>query len=294
MKPRPKICCIGEVLWDSLPSGLYLGGAPLNVCYHLNRLGIDSVIASRVGNDRLGKEALRRIKNLNIPTELIQLDEKNETGFVEVKLTMEGDPRYEILKPAAWDHIELSDPLGDEIKNCWGLVFGSLAQRHEISRKTIQELWKNDVRLIFDMNLRKPFINEEVLHLSLQKADIVKMNEEELNYLKDWYSLSGSSQNAVETLADQFNCPVICITKGAKGSMLFLNSRWYEHKGFPVKTKDVVGAGDAFLASLLYGIITKKEGKEMLACANATGAVVARKDGAMPDYSVDEVLSERG
>ena len=292
MSEMNKILCIGEVLWDSLPSGLYLGGAPLNVCYHLNQLNIESVIASKVGKDRLGKEAIRRINKMDISTDLVQYDEQRETGFVGVELTEGGDPQYNILQPVAWDEIIYSKNLEDTAEQSLGLVFGTLAQRNETSRKTIQALMGTDLSLIFDMNLRKPFINKKVIRQSLEMADIVKMNEEELNYLIDWYSLSGGPKSAVEDIVDQFNCSTVCVTKGANGSMLFKDGEWFEHKGFPVKAKDVVGAGDAFLASLIHGIITGEDGKDLLVYANATGSLIAQKDGATPQYSLDEIRSE--
>ncbi|MGM0545391.1 MAG: carbohydrate kinase family protein [Bacteroidota bacterium] len=289
MSEKSKVMCIGEVLWDSLPSGLYLGGAPLNVCYHLNQLDIESVIASKVGKDRLGKEAVRRIKMMGISTELVQYDDQHETGFVGVELTQNGDPDYSILEPVAWDFIRYTERLEQAADNISAIVFGSLGQRNKISRKTIQKLWQSDAQLIFDMNIRKPFVNKEVICQSLEIADIVKLNEDELNYLIQWYSLSGGPHNAVEELTEQFNCSTICITKGANGSMLFRDGLWFEHKGFPVKAKDVVGAGDAFLASLLHGIIKGKSGEEMLVCANATGSLIAQKDGATPEYNLGDV-----
>lgn len=292
MDKQKKILCIGEVLWDSLPSGLYLGGAPLNVCYHLNQFGLDATIASRVGNDRLGQEAIRRIKGLGIPVELIQQDDQLETGFVGVELSQNGDPRYNIVEPVAWDQIKVTEELQKKASESWGLVFGSLAQRNKVSRQSIQKLWKGDTMLIFDMNLREPFINQDVIYNSLTMANVVKMNEEELNYLIEWLGLSGSSRSAVEDLVKEFECSTVCITKGANGSMLFYEGQWFEHTGFPVKAKDVVGAGDAFLASLLHGISKGKPGKEMLACANATGSLIAQKDGATPGYDLNEVMNE--
>ncbi|MDX1670943.1 MAG: carbohydrate kinase [Balneolaceae bacterium] len=287
-----KILCVGEVLWDALPSGLYLGGAPLNVCYHLSRFDMDALIASRVGDDRLGNEAVRRIKNLGIPTDLIQIDAEHETGFVKVELSETGDPQYDIVKPAAWDSIELIPDLEKTAGKAWGMVFGSLAQRNSTSRETIQKLWDRSRRLIFDMNLREPFVDRDRIHESLQVADIVKMNEEELNRLTAWYSLRDSPRDAVGQLADRFGCSHICVTRGAEGSMLYYNGEWITHGGYPVVAKDVVGAGDAFLAALLHGIIKEKEGRELLETANATGSLVARKDGATPDYAPEDVWKE--
>lgn len=292
MSSQNGILCIGEILWDALPSGLYLGGAPLNVCYHLNQFGIGAAIASRVGNDRLGSEATLRIKRKGMLTEQIQKDDHHETGFVSVELSKSGDPTYDILEPVAWDFIEFTESLEEAVQNCWGLVFGSLAQRNEISRHTIQKLWELDVKKILDMNLRTPYVNKDHIFDSLEVSDIIKMNEDELNQLKDWYDLAGETPKAIEQVAQKFDCRLVCITRGANGAVIFREGEWYEHKGFPVKAKDAVGAGDAFLAALLYGIKNGKDSSELLTFANATGALVAQKDGATPAYSMQDILQE--
>lgn len=286
------ILCIGEILWDSLPSALYLGGAPLNVCYHLNQLGINASIASKVGKDRLGEEAISRIESKGISTDLIQQDGAHETGFVCVTIGEDGDPEYNIIEPVAWDFIRLNDRLVNVLEGCWGLVFGSLAQRNSASRETIQKLWQLDVLKILDMNLRPPHVEKQVIFDSLQAADIIKMNEEELDQLKQWYDLSDNTREAVEQVSQKFNSSLVCITRGANGATIFRDGIWSEHRGFPKKARDVVGAGDAFLAALLFGIKSGKVGNELLAYANATGALVAQKDGATPSYSMEDILSQ--
>jgi fructokinase len=290
MSNQNKILCIGEVLWDALPSGLFLGGAPLNVCYHLNQFGIEADIASRVGDDRLGEEAVGRIKHKGIATKHIQIDQKFETGFVSVELSDNEDPKYDIIEPAAWDHISLSGDLRESAQNSWGLVFGSLAQRNQKSRETIQKLWNLKIKKIFDVNLRPPHVEREIVMDALRVADIVKMNEEELGQLAEWCSISGDTQKVVEKLAQQFDCPVICITHGTKGAILYQEGAWFEHAGFPVSVTDTVGAGDAFLAALLYGIKSNQNGNELLAYANAAGSLVARKEGATPEYSTADIF----
>lgn len=285
------ILCIGEILWDALPGGLYLGGAPLNVCYHLNRQGIRAVIASRIGNDRLGKEALRRIKQKNIPHEYIQDDPDAETGFVEVTIGEDGEPAYDIVKPVAWDFIEKSPELEGLSDTCWAIVFGTLAQRSETTRNTIQALWSGSALNILDLNLRPPYDDEKVVHDSLRVADIVKMNEDELSRLKEWFSLPGNDREAVERLCDRFDCSLVCITKGAEGAMMYKENLWHEHSGYPVETKDTVGAGDAFFAAFIAGLRREMKGKELLAFANAAGSLVAQNDGATPEYAISDIDS---
>lgn len=291
MRDQEGILCIGEILWDALPSGLYLGGAPLNVCYHLKQFDVDAIVSSRVGNDRLGLEAIRRIKHKGINTNYIQKDYEHETGFVSVELSQNGEPEYMINEPVAWDFVELTDLLCDLAQNCWGIVFGSLAQRNKVSRVTIQKMWDLNIKKIFDMNIRPPYIDKDIINQSLTVSDIVKMNEDELNQLKDWYGLSSKTSKAVEELAAKFDCSLFCITCGANGSIIFEDGTWIEHKGYPVKVADVVGAGDAFLAALLYGINSGWEYEKILSFANATGAFVAQKQGATPDYNKAKIKS---
>lgn len=289
---KRRVVCVGEVLWDALPGGLYLGGAPLNVCYHLNQLGIDASISSKVGDDRLGKEALRRMKSKGISTEYVQRDKKHETGFVKVQFgEHNNEPSYDIIKPVAWDFIQPTEEIITLVKNSWGLVFGSLAQRHEISRQTIQRLWRYEGKKILDLNLRTPYIDKDIIEDSLQVADIVKVNKEELFQLKKWYSLSDDDPEATKELIEKFNCSLVCITCGPDGAWLYQDNSWYEHPGYRIQAEDTVGAGDAFLAALVYGLQKNKHGEELLAYANAAGSLVAQKNGATPEYDVQDVAS---
>lgn len=290
MSKQNEIICIGEILWDALPSGLYLGGAPLNVCYHLNRFGVTAAIASRVGNDRLGREASARIRRKGIPDDYIQVDEQAETGFVRIELNEKGDPDYDIVQPVAWDFVEFVPALGRAVRDTRGVVFGSLAQRNERTRTTIQQLWDTEAKKIFDMNLRPPFVDRDIVTASLEVADIVKVNDHEMDRLQKWYGLPAAVQKAADALADRFACSLICITRGKEGAQLYRDGRWYEHAGFPVTTRDAVGAGDAFLAAMLFGFLRGKEGEDLLAYANAAGALVAGMDGATPAYTMQDVL----
>lgn len=288
MSDKSDVLCIGEILWDALPSGLFLGGAPLNVCFHLNQFGVDADIASRVGKDRLGKEALQRIENKEISTGHIQVGEEAETGFVQVDVES-GNPVYEIVKPAAWDFLRFNDTLEKKAGNSWGLVFGSLAQRHPVSRATIQKLWRSSTRKILDINLRPPHVDKKIIRDSLEVADIIKMNKEELDQLSQWYSLPDDPHRAVEALASEFKCPLICVTQGAGGAVMYEDNSWYRHPGYRAVSKDTVGAGDAFLAAMIFGLQHNKEREDILEYANAAGSFVAQKDGATPEYSLHDI-----
>ncbi|HYW34460.1 MAG TPA: carbohydrate kinase [Balneolaceae bacterium] len=284
-----EIICVGEILWDGLPSGLYLGGAPLNVCLHLHNLGEQSTIFSRVGDDRLGKEALRRLRAKGLSTELIQIDNKRETGFVAVELDRTGDPNYQFIEPTAWDYISPKNALYKRLDKAWGIVFGSLAQRNGRSRNTIQQLLNSDCHKVFDVNLRAPHFNRDIIETSLYAADILKINESELEQLYEWFKITKSSEGSVRMLAQKFDCPVIAVTRGAEGAELLYHDSWFSCPSHEVNVADTVGAGDAFTAALLSGIKSGKTGKEIIAFANAAGAYVASKNGAIPAYDTQEI-----
>lgn len=284
-----EIICFGEVLWDALPSGLFLGGAPLNVAFHLHVLGERLALVSRVGNDRLGREGLRRIRRKGLDTGLIQTDRTLETGFVQVDVDASGNPAYEIIEPVAWDHIELTNFLERKLHKAWGVVFGSLAQRNEVTRSTIHTFFNSRCRKIFDINLREPFTDRSLVEESLKASQIVKLNEEELNRLAEWFSLPGSDERAVRKLADRFRIDTVCVTCGAGGAALLNEEEWAEHPGYDIQVADAVGAGDAFLAALLTGLRKGRDNHNLLAFANAAGALVATRYGATPDYEADQI-----
>lgn len=282
-----EIVCVGEVLWDALPEGLFLGGAPFNVASHLQSLGQEVAFVSRVGDDRLGREALRRMEARGLGTEFTQLDDALPTGFVQVELGSIGDPDYEILEPAAWDAITYSDALGQHASGTDALVYGSLAQRAPTSRWTIQRLCEADLLRVFDVNLRPPFIDRSVVERSLTAADVVKCNDEELWRLQDWFDLPDDLEAAMAELATSFGCTSICVTAGPEGAWLWKDGVQSRHPGYAVDVVDTVGAGDAFLAALLTGLLNGEHGTALLEHANRLGAYVAARSGALPPCPID-------
>ena len=282
MHAAASILCVGELLWDSLPDGLYLGGAPFNVAAHLHALGIPVAMLSRVGRDRLGAEAVARVGRHGVPTELIQIDEHRPTGFVSVALDAEGAATYEILAPAAWDAIELVDTLVDLATKARAFVVGSLAQRSPASRETIQRLCGRATTRVFDVNLRPPHDDREVVRASLLCAEIVKLNEQELRRLGGWFGLPEGLERAARALAEEFGCETVCVTCGRGGAVLLREGRWSTHPGFTVDVIDTVGAGDAFLAEFLRGYLAGFDDAALLAHANRLGAFVASRAGAIP------------
>lgn len=278
------ILCVGEVLWDALPMGLFLGGAPFNVACHLHQLGEKVTVVSRVGDDVLGHEAIRRVRHRGMKDDYIQLDSNFQTGFVEVALDPEGAPDYTIVAPVAWDEIEYPGGLHAVAQQADAIVFGSLAQRRSPSRETIRALWAMGGCAVFDVNLRPPFIDRAVVELSLQAADVVKMNDDELEQLIEWFDMAPSPRAAVEALANRFDVAMVCITRGKHGAMLWNDGRWAEHPGHTVTVADTVGAGDAFLAGLLAGYLAGREDVTILDEAARLGAYVATQMGPTPSY----------
>ncbi|MFB6230797.1 MAG: carbohydrate kinase [Salinibacter sp.] len=282
-----EILCVGEILWDALPDGLFLGGAPFNVASHLRVLGRETAFVSRVGDDRLGREALRRMRARGLGTDLMQIDDSLPTGFVQVELGSTGEPDYDILEPAAWDAITFTDTLGQHAEHADALVYGSLAQRALTSRQTIQRLCEADLLRAFDINLRPPFVDPAVVEQSLETADVVKLNDDELHHLQDWFDLSDDPEQAMSDLAATFDASAVCMTGGEDGAWLWRHGKRCHHPGYAVSVADTVGAGDSFLAALLTGLLSGWEGSSLLEHANRLGAFVASRSGALPTYRVD-------
>jgi fructokinase len=281
--PSSEILCFGEVLWDALPEGLFLGGAPFNVACHLRATGAPVTMVSRVGSDRLGEEVLRRAARYGVGADLIQVDPALPTGFVRVSVDESGNPDYEILSPSAWDAIAPVDTLLARAAEARAIVFGTLAQRHAISRGTLERLWQTKALMVYDVNLRPPYDDREIVKRSLQRADVVKMSLHEMQQIASWFDLPhGSARESVIALAESFSCEVVCVTRGSGGAVLWREGQWSEHAGFTVEVKDTVGAGDAFLAVLLAGLLEGRPDEALLQHANLIGAYVATQFGAVP------------
>lgn len=287
---KNKIVTIGEILWDSMARGLFPGGAPYNVAYHLARLGENTVLISRVGNDHLGREAVKRARQSGILTEFIQKDAELPTGFVEVEVRDHGIPDYDIKKPAAWDEIRLTEAVKNEILSADAVVFGTLAQRSLTSRNTIQWIQSFGGLKVLDLNLRSPYDDREVVEQSLGIADFVKMNDEELEKIRDWYNLPEKPEQAVAELAGIFGLQTICITCGSQGAWLWKEGDFTKSSGYDVEVADTVGSGDAFLAVMVAGYLKQIPSQDLLDLSNRLGAFVASQEGGMPAYSIDSIL----
>lgn len=292
MREPHLILGIGELLWDMLPEGARLGGAPANFSVMAGRLGNHAAILSRVGRDDLGREAVRLLNPLPADTSFLQVDPMHETGRVTVSFS-DGQPAYAIHHPAAWDFMELSDEWVRLAERADAICFGSLAQRSIESRQTIQTLAAQApsrcVR-IFDVNLRSPFYSSEVIQESLELATVCKMNDAEVAQVMALLGMPGeddiggeSLRRGAERLLMEFpTLQLIAITCGGHGSLLVTRDEWHQHTGFPVKVADTIGAGDAFTAAMAHSLLRGAELPVVNEAGNRWGSWVASQSGAMP------------
>jgi fructokinase len=294
---------LGELLWDVLPEGERLGGAPANFSVMAGRLGNHAVLLSRIGRDALGRLALDRLEPLPVDTSFVETDVAHETGSVAVHFES-GQPSYTIHQPAAWDFLDLSDEWVRLAERADAICFGSLAQRSLESRQTIQTLaaqTSSKCVRVFDVNLRAPFYSSEVIQESLELATVVKMNDAEVplvlgllglpSVAEPTPSASGlvSLRQGAERLLGEFpTLQMVAVTRGAQGSLLVTRDEWHEHPGIAVKVADTIGAGDAFTAGLTHYLLRGADLRTLNEAGNRWGSWVASQSGAMPALT-DEV-----
>lgn len=288
-----QVACFGEILWDILPDKSMPGGAPMNVAYHLQKLLVPAAMISAVGNDEQGKALLQIMKQYDLTTDYIQQDKHHETGKVYAHVSAHDamEMKYEIIRPVAWDYISYSPVLEDLMKHPGNnyLVFGSLATRNEVSRHTLLALLKGKRTLVFDVNLRPPHYTREGLTELLHHCHILKLNEEELAQISEWHRWPEGMEEKVKALSALYVIPIIIITRGAKGAVLFQSDTFYQHPGYKVTVADTIGSGDAFLAGFLYSTIKGSKPENCLSFAAALGALVASYPGGCPDYDPVEI-----
>jgi fructokinase len=281
-----RIVAIGEVLWDLLPGGRQLGGAPANFAIHAHALGADARLISRVGDDELGHEVLDAFCRRGMPTDTITVDPTAPTGTVAVTIGPNGQPAYRIVEDVAWDRISLDDQASlESIANADAVCFGSLAQRSPRSRQTIRSVLalKPHAFRIFDVNLRAPYIDAKAIETSIDVADALKLNDQELPILTKMFGLPDGEREGVEALARRFCLSLVALTRGASGSLLHAVREWSDHPGLPAKVVDTVGAGDAFTAMLVVGRLAGWPLDLINRRANEVAAFVCSQAGATPE-----------
>ena len=301
LSKRHIVVGLGELLWDLLPTGKQLGGAPANFAYITSLLGDNGIPASRLGQDALGAAAIRRLGELALPTEFIQKDTDHPTGTVQVEVDGAGQPRFEISGSVAWDFLDWTPQWQTLAHQADAVCFGSLAQRSEHSRATVRKFvlasGRNAVR-VFDVNLRQSFYTEQVLAESMKLATVVKLNHEELPRIMRLFELEHHrEQDSARRLLSLHDLKLVCVTRGNGGSLLISAGECSEHPGFRVKVADTVGAGDAFTAGIVHGYLRGTSLARINENANRVGAWVASQSGATPApkaAGLEQTLAEVG
>jgi fructokinase len=275
---------VGEVLWDVFPDATRLGGAPLNFAAHLARLGHETRLLSAVGRDALGERAAADIRSLGVDTTFLQSSDRFATGTASVRLGPDG-PSFVIERPAAYDAVELSRALLSQIVNwhpswCYyGTLFPSDAHGRDVLRQLLDAL--PDARRVYDVNLRPGFESRELV-CDLLHCDVVKINEREHATLSGWLELPSDLEGFCRAGRARFGWQTACVTLGARGCAVLVGDSYVEAAGVHVPVADTVGAGDAFAAALVHGLIAGWPAHQVAEFANRAGAAVARVHGAIP------------
>ena len=279
---------LGEVLWDVLPEGKKLGGAPANFAYHAGQfLGMDNTIAvSALGEDKLADETIEALKEHGLNDLLPRVP--YPTGTVQVQLDEQGIPTYDIKENVAWDNIPFDDDIAQIARNCRAVCFGSLAQRNVVSRETIQKFLDAtpaDCLKIFDINLRQQFYTQEILRESFQRCNILKINDEELVLIGRMFGYPGLDiENKCWLILGKYNLDMLVLTCGTNGSYVFTPGHVSFQETPKVKVADTVGAGDSFTGSFVGSILNGKSVPEAHSTAVQVSAYVCTQNGAMPTY----------
>ena len=283
-----KVLGLGELLWDVFEDSRKPGGAPANVAFQLNQLGLAGIIASRVGADPLGEEITRFLSGMGLSTDFIQTDTGHPTGTVTVQLDATGTPSYTIHENVAWDFLELTPELEALLPTLSAVCFGTLAQRGKTTRETIQKILDrvpDDCLKVYDVNLRQDFFSRELLETSLQKSNVAKMNDGEMEVLKPVFGLPQdlAPVDFALNLCEKYGLAEVCITRAEKGCFLVRkDGQTADVPGKIVQVADTVGSGDSFSAALIYTMLRGSDIQTQAEFANEVGTLVATRSGGMP------------
>lgn len=287
-KPNtPNVVCYGEILWDCFPDREVLGGAPFNVAFRLHKLGAEVQLISAVGNDTRGHETYFDLEELGLDTTCIYPHKELATGYVNVELDQAGAATYTIGQPVAWDHIPAPEILVDNPI----LVFGSLALREAFNLSQLHKLVERCDTVVFDINLRPPHYQMNQLIPLMEKANCIKLNEDELPLvLKELDITADALEQQLHLLAAETQTETLCVTLGENGAVVLHRGELYSQKGFPAQVVDTVGSGDAFLAAFIYGFYLLQEGPQAaLKRGCALGSLVAATAGATAEIPMTEL-----
>jgi fructokinase len=280
------IIAVGEILWDLLPAGPQLGGAPANFIQHARSLGADAALVSRVGPDARGRDAIDRLRGRGVATHLIQEDHEAPTGTVGVEIGADHQPRFTIHESVAWDRLAVEDAALTAVGHADALCFGSLAQRTAPAAEAVQRLVaaaRPDALRIFDINFRPPFVHPEVIKASLGMANVLKLNDQELPVLATMLGLTGGTEEQLAALVRRHSLRVVALTRGNQGSLLMGAEGRSEQPAVAVEVADTVGAGDAFTAALAVGVLNRWPLDQINRLAAEVAAFVCTLPGGTPE-----------
>ncbi len=286
-----RIVGVGEFVWDLLPGGKQPGGAPANFAYHVTCLGDEGIVVTGVGRDALGEEALHRLQSHGLSTRYVQLPEGRPTGTVQVTVDDEGQPTFVIREGVAWDFLEYTERLRELGRRADAVCFGNLAQRAPLSRQTTRRFLDglpDGVLRIYDVNLRQDFFEADTVRESLARADLVKLNDQELAPVCRLLGLDPGSglEEGARSLLAAFALSLVCVTRGCSGSLLVpRRGESCSHPGYPSEVADTVGAGDAFTAALTCCYLRGASLETVSEAGNRLGSYVASQAGATPEGS---------
>ncbi|MBL7134857.1 MAG: carbohydrate kinase [Phycisphaerae bacterium] len=285
MNQRPIVVGLGEILWDLFPDGKQLGGAPANFAFHAQCLGAAGAVVSAVGDDELGREILSRLDEMGLDRSHVAVDAEHPTGTVTVELDAGGKPHYTINERVAWDYIPAGEDLLALARRTDAVCFGSLAQRAGVSRETIRAFLgavaPGCIRL-FDINLRKPFIDRQAIAETLGLTDVLKLSDDELPVLAELLDMPADETDMLSGLIERFGLDMVILTKGAAGSRLRTPQADSSRAGIATAVVDTVGAGDSFNAAAAMGLLAGHDIERINDHANRLAAFVCSQKGATP------------
>jgi fructokinase len=285
------VVVLGEVLWDLFEHSRRLGGAALNFGVHARRLGHGVSLISAVGADELGRQATETITALDLDTTLLQTTAQFPTGTARVLLTPDGGTIFTIDRPAAYDAIVISDAQIEalcRLAPAWfyyGTLFASATDGKAVLERLLSKL---SARRFYDLNLRPGFDSPTLVNRLLERADVVKLNEDELHQVQDYTGLPSETEAFCREGTLRYGWKAVGVTLGSRGCAILADDRYVEAAGYPVEVVDTVGAGDAFAAAFLHGLSALWPVAEIAAFANRVGALVASRHGAIPDWTLEE------
>ncbi|MFV1966370.1 MAG: carbohydrate kinase [Pirellulaceae bacterium] len=290
MSRQSTITALGEVLWDVFPDGPRFGGAPANVACHAAALGARAAMVSQVGDDELGRQVRKELAERRVETGCVGVSEAFPTGTVQVELDDSGKPRFTIAENVAWDHLVWSDQVDELAKRSDAVCFGTLGQRSNDARNVIGRFVSSTppkTLRVLDINLRPPFHDAAVIQHSLGLANVLKLSDEELEIVAAACDVAGTEAEMLVQLSQQYDLQMIALTRGEQGATLVRGEDHSDVEGISVDIQDTVGAGDAFTATMIRGLLAGDPLDAINRRANQVASYVCSQDGATPSLPAD-------